>query len=173
MAVLLPTNLVSYRSKYEVVILRRDCRRCESIVYMQPTVYRPDMSRSAQTMKAFSTSEWHRPCSQALNGPVPPRNAGKSTPISITSTRKSLWGRSRTARERQCRITVAWAGLSLDERKGLASNRRMHASVHDLALVCNSSGATESAWHMCRVQIIYSPAAPGMKNAHVAFASNY
>ena len=35
----------------------RDCRRRETIVYVQPTIYRQEVSRSAQTKSAFSTSD--------------------------------------------------------------------------------------------------------------------
>ena len=42
----------------------------------------------------------------AVNGTVPPRNAGKSGLISIISMRKSPWGRSRTARERKPQTSV-------------------------------------------------------------------
>ena len=69
-------------------------------------MYRPEVSRRAQTMSAFSTLEWHRRY-LALNAPVPPRNAVKSVMISIICTRKSPWGRSRTARHHPPHISVA------------------------------------------------------------------
>ena len=64
------------------------------------------MSRIAQTMKAFSTSESPPPPPppfQALKVPVPPSNARKSALTSITSNRKSQCGLLGTARERKPR----------------------------------------------------------------------
>ena len=54
MAVLLLTNLVSFRSRCEVVTLCTWPPSKRRIVYVQPTMYRPEVSRSAQSRSAYN-----------------------------------------------------------------------------------------------------------------------
>ena len=70
------------------------------------TEYRLEVSRSAQTMNAFSTLQKHR-LYLAFKAPVAPRNSAKSLVISIISTFKSTSGRSRTVQHHKIEITVA------------------------------------------------------------------
>ena len=93
MAVMLRTNLVSFRSCKIVHVTADAAKRL--FTWNRPCTYR----KCQAALKQWTPFQ-HRSSTRpylALNGPVPPRNAEKSVLISIIITRKSPWGRLRTA----------------------------------------------------------------------------
>ena len=78
MAVLLLTNLVSSRSRCEVVTLFTWPPSKRRIVYVQPTMYRPEVSRSAQS-RSHTTAYTYRTRAQ-----IPQLRARQSTNSALT-----------------------------------------------------------------------------------------